>query len=139
MTVYHVSDIRKWTEKQKKNLEFIAADAIQEVSRLATRRQPGVGDTGGSYQEGLVPVDTGELINSYQLSVDGGVVGTGETSHVALMAGFELGSVVQGAFTAPHARPMEYGVTGRFGGRFFVRNAVQQWSSIVRSSAEKFR
>jgi hypothetical protein len=48
------------------------------------------------------------------------------------------GDISELIFTAPHARYHEYGVTGKFGGRFYVRNAVQQWDRIVEANADLY-
>lgn len=132
------ASVRGWTKKAKQNAELVVRGSTQDVGELMTRRQASVKDT-GTYVEGRVPVDTGELINSQQVSINGGVIGSGDVSYAALVAGMDLGDVFQAVFTAEHARPMEYGVTGKFAGRFFVRNAVQQWPVIVEQNALQFR
>ncbi len=138
MTVYQIADIRQWTEKATRNAELVAKGSIQDVGELMTRRQASIKET-GSYQEGFVPVDEGELINSQIGSVNGSVAGSGDISYAALVAGMNLGDTVEAVFTAGHARPQEYGVSGKFPGRFFVRNAVQQWSNIVDANAARFK
>ncbi|MGI3168398.1 hypothetical protein ACRARG_04550 [Pseudooceanicola sp. C21-150M6] len=133
------ASVRGWTQKATENAEHIIRGATQDVGELMTRRQASVKDTGGTFQVGFVPVDTGELINSQQVSINGGVIGQGDVSYAALVAGMDLGDVFEAVFTALHARPQEYGVTGKFAGRFFVRNAVQQWSVIVAQNAAQFK
>ncbi|MEM1371471.1 MAG: hypothetical protein AAGG72_04480 [Pseudomonadota bacterium] len=132
------AQVRNWTTKAKRNTDLVVKGSISDVGELMTRRQASVKDTGGSYQEGFVPVDTGELINSQRVDFNGGVVATGDVSYQAVIAGLKMGDTVTHVFTAEHARPMEYGVTGKFGGRFFVRNAVQQWQLIVDQNARQF-
>lgn len=133
------ASVRGWTEQAKQNAELVVRGSVQDVGELMTRRQASVKDTGGTFQVGFVPVDTGELINSQRLSINGGVIGRGDVSYAALVAGMDLGDTFQAVFTAEHARPQEYGVTGKFSGRFFVRNAVQQWPTIVKQNALQFR
>lgn len=133
------AQVRNWTEKAKRNAELVAKGSIQDVAELMTRRQPSVKDTGGAFEVGKVPVDEGTLINSQQVSLSGTVIGSGDVSHTALIAGMDLGDSYQAVFTADHARPMEYGFTTRAGtqvpGRFYVREAVQNWQAIVDANA----
>ena len=56
--------IESWSEEQIENTDKIVAGSANDVYELATRRQPSVKQTGGSYREGFVAVDTGELIGS---------------------------------------------------------------------------
>lgn len=138
MTKSFAASVRGWSEKAKRSAEYVVRGSVQDVAELMTRRQASVKDTGGTYQEGFVPVDTGELINSQQVSLNGGVIATGAVSYAAVVSGMELGDTIEAVFTAEHGRWLEYGVSGRFGGRFFVRNAVQQWDAIVQQNAAQF-
>lgn len=133
-----VAQVRNWTNKAKRNSELVVRGSIQDVGELMSRRQPSVKDTGGSFQVGLVPVDTGQLIASQQVEVNGGVVASGVVDYSAAVAGMDMGDTVKAVFTAPYARHVEYG-TGRMAGRFYVRNAVQQWQTIVDQNAALFR
>lgn len=132
------AQVRAWTEKAKRNADLVVKGSIADVGEVMVRRQAGVAQTGGSFKEGFVPVDTGELINSQQVEINGGVVAKGPVDYSAAVVGMEIGDAVKAVFTAPHARAMEYG-TSRFAGRFFVRNAVQQWQTIVDQNAAQFR
>ncbi|WP_343502136.1 hypothetical protein [Alloyangia pacifica] len=142
MTQNFAADVRRMTEKAKANMEFVFKASVQDVSEIMTRRQASVTDTGGTFQVGLVPVDTGELINSVEVSVNGAITGQGANKappdFVASLGTLRLGDVAEIVFTAEHARPMEYGATGKFEGRFFVRHAVQNWGVIVDQNARLF-
>lgn len=138
MSQKFVADVRAWTEKARRNAELVVRGSVQDVGELMSRRQPSVKDTGGSFQVGFVPVDTGQLIASQQVEVNGGVVASGAVDYSAAVVGMDLGDVVQAVFTAPYARHVEYG-TGRMAGRFYVRNAVQQWQTIVDQNAAQFK
>lgn len=133
-----VATIEAWTEKAKRNLDLVVRGSTQDVFELATRRQASVKQTGGLYKEGFVPVDTGELIASQRLEINGAQVAQGAAAYEAVIFGMKAGDVSTLAFTAAHARPIEYG-TSKFGGRFFIRNAVQQWQRIVEQNAAQFR
>lgn len=132
------ASVKDWSEKAKRNADLVVKRSIQDTAELMTRRQPSIKET-GTYEEGKVPVDTGELINSQAVSINGGVAGQGDVSYAAIMQGMELGDTFQAVFTAPHARPIEYGVTGKFPGRFYVREAVQQWQNTVAKNAAKLK
>jgi len=134
MTVYNVADLNLWSQKALRNMDLVVKGSVQDMGELMTRRQPSIEET-GTYQEGLVPVDTGELINSQEGSINGGVIAFGQIDYAAFVAGMEIGDVIQAVFTAEHARPIEYGVTGKFPGRFYVRNAVQNWQAVVAANA----
>ncbi|MCT4369114.1 hypothetical protein CLG85_001650 [Yangia mangrovi] len=158
MTQNFAADVRRMTEKAKANMEFVFKASVQDVSEMMTRRQPSVKDTGGTFQEGYVPVDEGELINSVEVSVNGAITGQGGNDappyFVASLGTLQLGGAAEVVFTAPHARPMEYGFRTRddngdgdsqyaggdvdVPGRFFVRNAVQNWGVIVDQNARLF-
>ena len=132
---------RAWSQKALANTEAVLRGAIADLEELITRRQSSIKET-GTYREGFVPVDTGELINSHIFRVNGVAVGSGEYAYEAGLAGMELGDTVEGVFTADHARPMEYGFTTRSGtrvpGRFYLRNGVQMWQTIVDQNARLF-
>ena len=129
-----IASIEKWTEEQKESLDNIVKGSVSDVYELATRRQASVKETGGTYREGFIPVDTSELIQSQLLMINGGHVGAGELAYEAVIANMNAGDVAELVFTAEHARPVEYG-TERMGGRFYVRNAVQNWQRIVDANA----
>lgn len=131
------AQVRNWSEKAKRNTDLVIRGATKDVCELMTRRQPSIKDI-GTYREGFVPVDTGELISSQVASLNGSQIGRGDISYSALVAGMDAGDVFEAVFTAPHARHVEYG-TSRFPGRFFVRNAVQQWQTVVDQNAAQFR
>lgn len=137
-------------------LEAIFRGAAQDASELMTRRQAGVADSGGTFREGFVPVDTGELINSVSVTINGAVTGSGGNGappdFVASLGAMTFDDVAEVVFTAAHARPMEYGFRIAddndpdddqyaggdvdVAGRFFVRNTVQSWEQIVMANAE---
>lgn len=136
------ADVRQWSAKAKQNAEFVIRGSVQDVGELMTRRAAGTTD-GGSLQQGYVPVVTGELINSQEVGINGGVIATGDVDYSAAVAGMDLGDSIQAVFTAGHARPKEYGFTTSTGksvpGWFFVRGAVQQWATVVEMNAAQFR
>lgn len=142
MTQTFSADIRKWSQKAIRNAEVVVRDAAATTGELMSVRQASIKET-GFFEVGKVPVDESELINSQVVSINGGIVATGDPGYQAVLAGFEVGDTIEAAFTADHARPTEFGYTARNGtlvpGRFFVREAIQQWSATVAASAAKFK
>ena len=131
--------VKGWSEKAKRNADLVVKDAIQTTALAMSQRQPSVKETDGFYEVGKVPVDQGELINSQQVSLNNSIVATGDVAYAALIYGMELGDMFEAVFTSEHARPIEYGVTGKFLGRYYVLSAVQEWDNTVAASAAKFK
>ena len=129
--------VRGWSEKGKRNADLVARESIQDIGELMTRPVDGV-TRGAPFVVGKVPVDTGELIGSVIVQLNGSTIARGglgvPPDFTASLAGFDLGDTVTGAFTAPYARIVEYKQ-----GRYMVRNAVQNWQAVVNANAALFR
>ena len=141
MTQSFSAQVRNWTEKAKRNAGLVVADAAQGVFADMSQRQPSVKETGGTFEIGKVPVDTGLLINSMLTTLNGGALGSGPDAYIAGLAGFELGDSIVHAFTQEYASAIEYG-TGNMPGRFMVREAINGaggWQARVDASAAKFQ
>lgn len=136
-TLNFSAQVRGWSEKAKSNSSLILRDAAQTVSERMTERQPSIKEI-GSFQIGLLPVDTGELVQSQVTAINGSLQGSGDGSYVGTIAGLEVGDVFFHGFQAEHAPYVENG-TSKFPGRFFVREAVMPWQQIVDASAAKFK
>jgi hypothetical protein len=153
MTQNFAADVLRFTEEAKQNMEYVFRGSVEDISELMTRRQESMwnSNTGkqvrDTFDVGFVPVDTGELINSVEVSVNGAITGQGANKappdFVASLAGLELGGVAEIYFTAPHARPLHYGFTTASGtqvpGRLWVTTAIQQWPAIVDANAALFK
>jgi len=141
MTKSFSASVKNWSDKAIRNADLIVRQSIQDVGREMTQPKDGL-MRGAPFEEGVVPVDEGELINSSFVDVAGvqKVRGGGEQppDFTAALAGFKAGDFTVIGFTAPHARPVEYG-QGGVPGRFFVRNAVQQWNGIVQRNAARLK
>lgn len=89
---------------------------------------------------GRMRVDTGNLRNSFGLSVNGAALqqdlGKGD-AYVAKLADLEAGDSIFGGWTATYAAHREYGT--RRGGKpdFYMRGAANQWQRIVLSNAAR--
>ncbi|KGM50661.1 hypothetical protein [Pseudooceanicola atlanticus] len=146
MTQTFSAGIRQSLDVAQDKIEYIARGAIQDVCELMSRRVEGLAD-GGAFIEGFVPVVSSELIQSQEVAINGGVVGQGDVSYVALISGMQVGDVIEAVYTAPHARRIEYGFSGedKLGrtfnhpGRFFVLRAVQQWPTIFDMNVAPFK
>lgn len=137
MTANFVAQIRAFNEKATRNVGLVVLGAIQDVAELMSVPRDGI-VRGAPFQEGVVPVDMGQLISSLVVDINGGVTGQGAgeqpPDYSAALVGFEIGDTVTVAFTAPYARVIEYG-KGAVPGRFSTRNAVQQWQTIADENA----
>lgn len=137
------AQVRNWSERAKRNAELVVRGATQDVAEIMSIPRDGL-VRGAPFQVGVVPVDTGQLIGSLTVEIDGAEIGQGNMAaamppdYTAALAGMEIGDIVQVAFTAPYARFIEYG-KGSVPGRFMVRNAVQQWQTVVDQNAALFQ
>lgn len=129
--------IAQWAELTRRKKRRVAAEATAEVFRLALRTQDSV-TVSGTYSVGYVPVLTGQLVDSAEVTVDGQLVGTGEMAWQGVPDAMNLGAVAYINFSAPYARHVEYG-TRHMGGRFFVLSASQQWFSVVQEIVNEVR
>lgn len=136
MTQNFTAQIDAFVLKAKQKAEAVLKESAQEVFRLAQTPQPGVGETGGSFETGKIPVDTGALRNSFVSGLNGSTALAGPDGYVGIIAGMELGDSIFGGWTMEYARAIEYG-TANMAGRFFAGNAARQWQAIVAANAAK--
>ena len=151
MTALKIRKSRYWKDglKEWQNIVWnrhanVVGEAVRETFELATSTQPSVKITGGSYSEGFVPIDTGNLIESQAVLVDGGVTASGiGAASAGVPARITQKMHIALHFYAVNARGQEYGryVEGgtRFmRGRFFVRNAARAFPGIVDAAAARY-
>ena len=137
------AQVRGWSEKAKRNADLVVRASIQDTAEMMSVAKDGI-VRGAPFELGVVPVDEGELIGSLTVTIGGAITGQGNSAaaappdYAAALVGFEMGDTVQVAFTAEHARPIEYGANGS-PGRFMVREAVSQWQTIVDANAALFK
>ena len=141
------AQVEGWTEQTLKNMRYVAGEAIQDVVEAAQTPQPSAKRTGGTFIEGRIPVDTGDLINSLRSSI-GGVGGTtGPASYAVVIAGFEIGDVLSFEWTQPYAMRIEAGFVGtdslgrtyNQAGRHFVGKNAAQFSRFVEARIAEVR
>lgn len=137
-----IAKIRAWAKKSQDRMQAIFQ---QSTTNLIYEAQTVINE-GGS-----MPIDTGFLRNSFNVSLSGLPSGplrptAGETAkewqpaEVELtIAGAPLGATIFGGWTAAYAMRMEYGFQGKDSlgrvysqtGYGFLRKSVQNWQSIV--------
>jgi hypothetical protein len=126
-------------------MEYTMRQSISDVMVGAQETQIGITQGATSFVEGKVPVGGGltggELANS--LTVDGA-----EGADVSVkIQGMEIGDTMRFAWTAPHARRIEYGFTGEDSlgrtynqpGRFFMTRNAEKFPAHVKKRAAEVR
>lgn len=120
MTRSFADQVAAFAAKAKGQLDEVVAGSARDVLATAQRK---------------APVDTGELVDSLHVAINGAPVAHGEEAALAATRA-KAGDVIRGEWTADHARPVEYGAAGRTPVPF-VRGAVDQWPEIVRRNVRK--
>lgn len=141
------ASVANFANLTKKNMRYVAINAIQDVVEAAQTPQPGVARTGGSFQVGQIPVDTSALINSLASGADGVFGAPSADSYVVALAGYELGDYMRFGWTMPYARRIELGFTGtdalgrnyNQAGRHFVGANAARFSEFVMKYAMQVR
>jgi len=137
------AQIKNWSDRAKRNADLVVKQSITDVvAEMTTKtgsnsKKPKHAVEGvAPFEIGKVPVDTGFLVNSLVAELNGSTVGQGQDSYILAVAGMKLGDTVTAAFTAEYALDVEYG-NSKMQGRYFVREAVLKWQSIVDQNAKK--
>ena len=141
------AQLQDFANLTKKNLRYVAVNAIQDVVEAAQTPQPSVKRTGGSFQEGKIPVDTSELINSLISGANGSFGPQSADSYAVALAGYDIGDYMRFGWTAPHAHRIEMGFTGtdalgrtyNQAGRHFVGANAARFSQFVEKYAREVR
>lgn len=126
-----------------RDMRYVASESIQDVVEAAQTPQDSVKVTGGSFEEGKIPVDSGDLQKS--LSVDGGAAR--EDAYSVAIAGYELGDNMRFAWTSEYALRIEAGFTGtdslgrtyNVPGRHFVGLNAAKFPEFVKARAAEVR
>lgn len=143
MTKTFTAQLRGIKDLTAKKMRYIAAEAIQDVMEGAQTSQPGVKQTGGTFEIGKIPVETSDLINSLTSRVGSGGGVSGPESYVTVIAGMEIGDRLEFEWTAEHALPMEVGFTSSTGrnipGRHYVGTNAARFREFVETHAAEVR
>lgn len=135
--------IAEWVGRTEDGIKFVAAEATQDLMEAAQTPQLGVSRGATSFEEGKIPVDEGDLINSLVSGLNGSLVSEGQASYAVAIAGFELGDVLEFGWTQEYAPAIEYGWTTSNGkqvpGRHFVGANTARWQEFVDAAAARVR
>ena len=135
MTRSFTAQIKDFADLTKRNMRYVASEAIQDVMEAAQTPQLGITKGASGFVEGKIPVAEADLINS--LSADGG--STGADAYVVAIAGYEIGDNMRFIWTAEHAARINSGFTGTDSlgrqydqpGRFFVDRNAERFHEFV--------
>lgn len=136
MVKFKASQMRGWTERQKRNVELIVKQSIQDVSEIAqTPKAKG----------GRMPVRFGFLRNSFQAGLNGSTGLSGPAVYEAVVGSMKMGDTFTAGWTASYALRREKGFVGtdslgrtyNESGDFFMEHALMQWDAINQANARK--
>lgn len=123
-------------DKAKANMRTIMRESISDVLEAAQTPQLSAADRGGPPEQGKIPVDSSELLNS--LTVDGA---EGANAYVVAIKGMELGDVKEFAWTKDYAAAVEYGHTlpngSEYPGAHFVGANAARFPEFVDARAKE--
>ncbi|WP_375229903.1 hypothetical protein [Roseobacter sp. S98] len=130
MAKIKASEIRKWSDQQKRLLHEVLLESVVEVTTVA--------------QDG-VPEVTGRLKNSLVVELNGKRVGEGRDAYEAAIRSAKTGDTITVGWTAPYAVGVEGGFTQTVSGgrtinrpgRFFMQRALMEWPEILRKIAKQ--
>lgn len=139
MSAGFAAQVDAWVRETEARMTAVFRQSAQEV--VGEMQRP-VGEGG------RMPVDTGFLRSSLQVSLNGapvpatrenpgGIHGAPDVASLVI-SGAELGDRIVASYSANYAPAVEYGARGR-PPRGFVRGAAQQWQSIVRRVAQRLK
>ena len=136
------SQVRDAMERGKRQMMEILQDSAFDVIERAQTPQPGVEATGGSYEEGKIPVVSSNLIRSLATELNGSGFGSpDEASYAAVIPQMTSPGVIRFAWTAPYAMGLEVGYTTttglEVGGRLWVTKAAEDWEAIVEANVKR--
>ena len=132
------AQLRSFETNSKRKLEAVMRQSAQEMTNLASTPQPSVKQTGGSFEIGRVPVDTGYLRNSQITGINGGSGGQGPDAAASVIASAPLGSTISVGWTAAYAKTIDQG-NAHIQARRFLDYHLPKWQAIVGRIAEKLR
>jgi hypothetical protein len=131
------AQVAGFVSQYKDRLLAVLRESSQEVVSRAQTPQPSVKETGGYFEIGKIPVDTGFLRASFYSTLNGSGRVDGPTAYVGVIASAELGDAIFGGWWANYAATVNYG--GNYPGRLFATTAAASWQEIVTQKSERFR
>jgi hypothetical protein len=143
------AQLRNITDRQKRNMRYIATEAIQDVMEAAQTPQVGVTAKHfqGPWMEGRVPVVEGDLIKSLKSGIGSASSEAGSTSYVTAIADYDLGDRLEFEWTMEYALRIEAGFNGtdslgreyKQPGRHYVGKNAQRFSEFVKKRAAEVK
>jgi hypothetical protein len=126
----------------KAKMTEIMQDSVFDLIELAQTPQPGVEVTGGSYEQGKIPVVTSDLIRSLATELNGSGFGSPEqASYSAVIPQMQPGDKIRFNWTMPYAMGLEVGYTtslgNEVGGRHWVSYNAAKWDDIVQGNVQR--
>lgn len=136
MANYTMATLGKWAEKSQARVNAIVKGSTQEVCVIA---QTPIA------KGGRLPIDTGNLRNSFQSSLNGSTALTGGESYVMVAGRMKAGDVAQFGWSAVYGSRQNYGFVGEDSlgrnynqqGKHFLEGATMQWQMIVAGQVAK--
>lgn len=101
------AQLEEFAKLTKRNMLYVASESIQDVVEAAHTPQVAITKGATSFEEGKIPVADADLTNS--LTTDGT---KGAESYSTAIAGFEIGDVMEFAWSEEYAYRIELGFTG---------------------------
>lgn len=142
MVKSYSAQIRDLANLRNGQIRDIAAQSIQDVVEAAQTPQLGITRGATDFEVGKIPVAEADLINSL---VSRGSAGGEGDGYAAVIAGMQIGDQLTFAWTAEHARPMEYGFEAekadgtkvQVPGRHFVGANAARFEDFVEARAKE--
>lgn len=132
------ASVRQFANMTKMQMRDVFAESVQDVVDAAQLPR----DKGGK-----LPVISGNLRNSLASGLNGTIGAPDASSYVVTLSQMELGDIAQFAWTAPYARRIELGFSGKDSlgrtyeqaGTHFLSSAVAQWPQFVTANAARLK
>ncbi|MCW0979411.1 HK97 gp10 family phage protein [Agrobacterium sp. BT-220-3] len=132
------ASVRQFANMTKLQMRNVFAESVQDVVDAAQLPRA---------KGGRIPVDTGNLRNSLASGLNGTMGAPDASSYVVTLSQMEIGDIAQFAWTAPYARRIELGFSGKDSlgrtyeqaGTHFLSSAVAQWPQFVTANAARLK
>lgn len=140
------ASVQDFAARTKEAMDDVLRSSVEDVIAVASATQESARTRSGPAQQGLIPRDTGHLVNTLAADVNGdGVFSTDAKTEVSLqIQEMGAGDYLHVAWTAAYAHRINSGFVGtdslgrqyEQGGVHFVERAADNWPDIVRQNAE---
>lgn len=132
------ASVKQFANMTKMQMRGVFAESVQDVVDAAQLPKA---------KGGRLPVVSGFLRNSLASGLNGTLGPQGPDSYVVTLSQLELGDIAQFAWTAPYARRIELGFSGKDSlgrtyeqaGTHFLSAAVAQWPQFVTGNAARLK